>query len=817
MNYFHMPLEAYIQCVLNADTSTLQNILQDLESELLPKYQRANPLTFYLNHAFNTFGGLILNDEERQLQRDDHNNHNNNNNCDDDESANLFEEDQMLENLAHGQNSLLLRVHLLHHRFHLSKLIETSSSTPSVSSSSSSINLNLNTPKKSQQQRQHQNKNKNTNTNTNTTNNNFVFENENQNDFFLLRFNRLFEILYYSQLALRSTLCLKKAANPLYDNLQNTDIGLFRFRSINYEDCDPHQQLLIYLNYCLVEAGYRRQNEQCMQRRLTPEGYDTHVWVPVKTIEKFVAEKTCQTHNFTQWANMTKRNATFKWAVDQLKQSQDIFFIDVKKDRRYISFRDGIYCTQIKKKEYNENGHLIATTYTDRWYQHEFETVDINNDNNDNDNDNDNNDNDNNNNNNNDNDDDIVFSSAELNSRVTACNYIDQVLNYKENIQPYKDNWYLIPTPHFQKILDYQQLPKDVCKWMYILCGRLLHDLHVMDNWQVLPFIKGVAGSGKSTILLEICQKFFAPEDVGTLSNNCERKFGLSALVDKLLYVAPEYGKSGIEQSEFQMMISGENISIAKKFETAISRQWKVPGIMAGNEHPGYQDHQGSIARRMILFLFNHHVNNRDPKMKDNLKEELPLLIIKMNRAYLDAVEKYGKYDLWKKGVLPQYFLETQGDMSEQINPLVNFLNQCPLLKFGKRYYCSFTHFTQLYNDYVRNNNLQRHKFNKDYYDQPLKKKGCLVKTELRNDPLNAGRRRNGRWIDGVKILNELDEESENEDDDDKIVDKNLEEEEEEENNNKEEHQQQHQQQQDHQNKSQCEQTTASQKFFMLS
>ena len=56
----------------------------------------------------------------------------------------------------------------------------------------------------------------------------------------------------------------------------------------------------------------------------------------------------------------------------------------------------------------------------------------------------------------------------------------------------------------------------------------------------MLPFLKGAASSGKSTILTRVCRGLYEPADVGTLSNNIERKFGLSALHDKLLFIGPE-------------------------------------------------------------------------------------------------------------------------------------------------------------------------------------------------------------------------------------------------------------------------------------
>ena len=49
-------------------------------------------------------------------------------------------------------------------------------------------------------------------------------------------------------------------------------------------------------------------------------------------------------------------------------------------------------------------------------------------------------------------------------------------------------------------------------------------------------------------------------------------------------------------------MISGESTSVPEKYKTATAYDWSVPGIMAGNRTPEYEDNQGSISRRFDCF-----------------------------------------------------------------------------------------------------------------------------------------------------------------------------------------------------------------------
>lgn len=49
------------------------------------------------------------------------------------------------------------------------------------------------------------------------------------------------------------------------------------------------------------------------------------------------------------------------------------------------------------------------------------------------------------------------------------------------------------------------------------------------EGWQVIPYLLGFAGTGKSSIAMDVIAKLYSPEDVGILSNNSEKTFGLSA------------------------------------------------------------------------------------------------------------------------------------------------------------------------------------------------------------------------------------------------------------------------------------------------
>ena len=113
-------------------------------------------------------------------------------------------------------------------------------------------------------------------------------------------------------------------------------------------------------------------------------------------------------------------------------------------------------------------------------------------------------------------------------------------------------------------------------------------------------------------------------EDVRTLSNNIEKKFGLWSIHDGFMFISPEVkGDLALEQAEFQSIVSGEDVSIARKNEKALSMTWNVPGILAGNEVPNYRDNSGSVLRRLVTWNFARQVAEPDPQLDGKLEGKL--------------------------------------------------------------------------------------------------------------------------------------------------------------------------------------------------
>ena len=518
-----------------------------------------------------------------------------------------------------------------------------------------------------------------------------------------LIFNKIFESIDYSCKILKFGNIL---INSFNEEKNSNDLGQLRWMQPNIETNSPFQNLLLYLLDSIYTTGLQRYGDS-LYEKIYYKSYFTHAWKEKLSIRKFIYEKTEFCQDYRQWHNLTSNASNIKNATDFLENCKDPRISDLKKDRHVFAFRNGIY----NCKEKTTNG------YTDHFYEYGADLT------------------------------------KSLNLDIVACKFFDCNFNNFDEI----DDWYSIPTPFFQSIFDYQEFDEDVSRWIYVLIGRLLFELGELDNWQIALFLEGVAGSGKSTIT-KIVKKFYETCDVGVLSNNIEKTFGLSSLKDKLLFLAPEIkGDLKLEQSEFQLLIEGGDMQLPVKYKESHYIEWKIPGLFAGNEPPNYTDNSGSISRRLVVAKFHKKVNIKDPDLDLKLNKELPSILKKSACAYLSAVNKFQGQDFWSS--LPDYFRNTQRDMAQNTHSLEHYISSGKVV-LGEEFYCREKNFVQAFNEHCKECHLERHKFTTDYYLGVFGNYNITVKKNIQlkypNTPGSPSYQ--GTFIFGVDLVNEMGE-----------------------------------------------------------
>jgi hypothetical protein len=479
-------------------------------------------------------------------------------------------------------------------------------------------------------------------------------------------------------------------------------VGMARFNEVDPSEMNDINQLHLYLLNCAFKRGYRRLG-MMLYLPVIVDGHRTHAWREDCSIKEFISASTCKELNFDMWRKVnTFRNKSC--CIDYLAECQDTELPVLKKDRTVFAFRNGIYFAgEDKFVDYGSEKHAVVS------------------------------------------------------EDVIAAKYFDLEIE-ASIVGHHPDAPESMATPVLQSIMDFQKMSPETCFWLYAMIGRLIYNVGDRDSWQVIPFLKGAASTGKSTIINYVCCELFEKSDVGVMSNNIEGKFGLWPLVDKLLFAGPEIKQDfRLEQAEFQSIVSGEAVQVAVKHSEARTvHHWTTPGIMAGNQLPGYTDHSNSISRRILIFDFPRMVSNGDMFLKDKLKAEMGSIIVKANRCYRKAVRMHGKTSIWE--AVPQAMKDSRTTMKENVNSIVSFLNS-NILVFSEDAYMPVVDFISRYTVYVEEMGMPKIRPNSENLMAPLAEKACYCETNAtckarpypRTGP-GATLRRNMRFVVGCDI-----------------------------------------------------------------
>lgn len=474
--------------------------------------------------------------------------------------------------------------------------------------------------------------------------------------------------------------------------------------STSIGDLRPYQRFVIYLLEQARLRGYRRHGESMYERIVTSHGRYTPAWSRVCDISEFVrGEVINRGLNFSNWNDATCEKGNLHAATEYMQHCIDPSLPQLAKSRRLYAFANGVYVTYIKLR-----GHVIDYF----WSYSEQKPIPI-----------------------------------EGFANMAAVKYFDRQCRFAEFTD---EDWFDIPTPALTSIMQYQELDEDVQRWHWAFLGRLFHDVGELDTWQVAFFLRGVAQSGKSSIIL-FWKTFFEAEDVGAIANNIEGTFGWGVLADKLVCLGPELRGdfvSNVDQATLQSIISGEIVSLARKNKDPITLLWKAPLFLVGNDELIFKDSSGQIARRIASIEYMKRVTEVDSSLPQKLDAERDLIMIKANRAYLSAVNSVGTGEVWSK--LPRYFKDIQSAGFQLNNSIAHFLANGNLV-YDQTYKLPHKVFMKLYGSHLVTFGLVRLSWRKMNVTTVLAQRNITVSDQIEQADWH-GTTLSDLWLKGVDV-----------------------------------------------------------------
>lgn len=419
----------------------------------------------------------------------------------------------------------------------------------------------------------------------------------------------------------------------------------------------------------LERQGLRKSKDMVYEEVISDKGNKTMAWRPLCTIREMlhlISDKnTCP----QRWLMMTQRSSMVKEVAGHLEEQNDVQFPEIVKNRHAWSFRNGVF---------------IGDLENIRFYK--FGTPEF----------------------------------ARLDRNLVTSKYFEVDFDDCTDV-----HWSEVKTPFLDSIMDYQGWSPDVKKWMYIMLGRMTFGLNEADTWQVIAFCKGIAQSGKSTLLNFVVKLFYEACDVSVMANNMEERFGLAAIYKSKAFIAPEVKRDfTIDQASFQSLVSGEEMSIAIKNQTAQTIEWNVPGMMAGNELPGFSDNSGSILRRLFLFKFSKQVMKGDARLCDKLRTEVPWILQKCIGAYVEAVKDFGDQLIWN--VVPKQFGDWREEIEGQLHNLIGFMKSPPM-RYGKGVMMPLGYFRSKYREYCNSVGSRARPWTQELYEGPFSQRNLHI------------------------------------------------------------------------------------------
>lgn len=487
-------------------------------------------------------------------------------------------------------------------------------------------------------------------------------------------------------------------------------------------DASSYQKFLLHVLKCAHDKNLRKYNGRLYKQKvITGEdgtAFMTHAWEVYADIDEFIYESVSKEKNVEMWLNMTSAKGNVAEAVKHLKSSVDYELPLLVPDRHVFAFQNCLYHAPRNKvyiysdPDCSIPSSMVAAKYFDIPFPVEYST--------------------------------FQNGHRRYNWRDIPTPKLDGILLHQkiptEPFTPKKKVYSRMPdgSTRVTKVDDEQAPKLSVLDWFYVFIGRMIYEINEYDSWQVLLFIKGIAGSGKST-LGKIVSFLYDANDVGVLSNNTEKKFGLAPLIDKLIYICYEVKNDfQLDQGEFQCMVSGEQMSIPVKFENAQSVNWKTHGMFMGNEVASWCDNSGSMSRRIVLALFNEAVTDGNPKLFEELQAEMAHIVIKSNRAYMEASHYFGQRDIWN--VLPPYFENNRRKLRSETHGLAYFFESnreedSTYLSWGAEKYMTLEDLKTDMRSFLQSENAFRSQiqlFKPDYYQWVIDAYGLKISKERR-------------------------------------------------------------------------------------
>lgn len=198
-------------------------------------------------------------------------------------------------------------------------------------------------------------------------------------------------------------------------------------------------------------------------------------------------------------------------------------------------------------------------------------------------------------------------------------------------------------TPNFVQFLKGMFEPdKDVHEKIMALMEMVGYSMVAHCRHEKFIILIGAGANGKS-VFLSILEALLGSENIaGVQPSQFDRSFQRAHLHNKLANIVTEI-KQGevIADAELKGIVSGEPSTVEHKFKNPFTMRPYATCWFATNHMPHTRDFSDALFRRALVVKFNRvfRDHEKNPRLKDELLEELPGILNMALSAYARALE----------------------------------------------------------------------------------------------------------------------------------------------------------------------------------
>ncbi|MGO2341407.1 DNA primase family protein [Vibrio litoralis] len=181
--------------------------------------------------------------------------------------------------------------------------------------------------------------------------------------------------------------------------------------------------------------------------------------------------------------------------------------------------------------------------------------------------------------------------------------------------------------PHFTKWIEHAS--QNNSDKLNAIKAALYMVLTNRSDWQLFIEVTGQGGSGKS-VFSAIATLLAGEQNTATGNmRSLDEPQGRAQFINKRLILLPDQSKYVGDGNGIKAITGGDSVEINPKYEKQFSSVISAVVMGVNNEPMSFTERQGGIARRRVIFCFNQVVKpqDKDPKLVDKIKKELPVIV----------------------------------------------------------------------------------------------------------------------------------------------------------------------------------------------